>query len=84
MENLNEALSLLVVGMIMVFLILFLVVFVGNVVIYITNRYLREEQKKVKEGVALKGANPKKIAVLAAAVDHITQGKGRIDKIQKK
>lgn len=80
----NEALSLLIVGMIMVFLILFLVVIVGNVVVQITNRYLPEVQKTDEGDGGLQGASPKKIAVLAAVVDLITQGEGRIDKIQKK
>lgn len=45
MENLNEALSLLAVGMIMVFIILSLVVVIGNVVIRLTNRYVPVMQK---------------------------------------
>jgi oxaloacetate decarboxylase gamma subunit len=39
MENLNEALFLLVVGMLTVFVILMLVVAVGNLIILFTNRF---------------------------------------------
>jgi len=84
MGNINEALNLLIVGMIMVFFILFLVVVVGKVVVQLTNRFLPEVQKTDDGGGALKGANPKKLAALAAVVDFITQGEGRVDTIQKK
>lgn len=84
MGNINEALSLLAVGMIMVFIILFLVVFVGNVVVLITNRFLPEIQQKDGGGIAPKGLDPKKMAVLAAVVDIVTRGEGGIGTIQKK
>ena len=78
MENLNEALSLLAVGMIMVLLILFLVVVIGNVVIHLTNRYIPVAQKSVG-----KSANSKKVAVITAVADLITQGDGRVDSIHR-
>ena len=79
MENMNEALSLLLVGMIMVLLILFLVVAIGNLVIRLTNRYVT-----VEEGEAIKSINPKKMAVIAAVVDMVTRGEGRVNSVQKK
>lgn len=84
MENINEALGLLVVGMVMVFIILFLVVALGNMVIHLTNRYVPVMQKPDDGGRGTKSANPKKLAVIAAVVDMITQGKGRVDSVQKK
>ena len=84
MGNINEALSLLVVGMIMVFFILFLVILVGKVVVQLTNRYLPEIQKTNDGGVTVKSPNPKKLAVLAAVVEIITQGEGRLDSVEKK
>ncbi len=83
MENMNEALSLLVVGMMMVFLILFLVVIIGNVVVLLTNRYIPVVEKPTDSGAG-KGINPKKVAVIAAVVDMITGGAGKVDSIQKK
>ena len=50
MENINEALGLLVIGMVMVFIILFLVVLLGNMVIYLTNRYIPVMQKPTDGG----------------------------------
>ena len=86
MENLNEAISLLLVGMITVFVILSLVVFIGNMVIRLTNRFLPVEtittKKTIVSGKAA-SSNPAKIAAVIAAVEAITGGKGRIDKINK-
>ena len=83
MENINEALSLLVVGMIMVFLILFLVLVIGNTVVLLTNRFVHEVQKPFGEGVAVKTTNSKKLAAITAVVDMITQGEGRVSSVQK-
>ncbi len=79
MENLNEALFLLVVGMITVFVILMLVVVVGNLIIVFTNRFLPPPHD-IEKG---KHIDPKKLAVIAAAVDIITKGKGKITNIEK-
>ncbi len=79
MENLNEALFLLVVGMLTVFVILMLVVAVGNLIILFTNRLMPPP------GDAEKGKHidPKKLAVIVAAVDIVTKGKGKIANIEK-
>ncbi|MDD2504198.1 MAG: oxaloacetate decarboxylase [Clostridia bacterium] len=84
MENINEALSLLAVGMIMVFIILTLVVVIGNTVVYLTNRYVPVTQKPADGGGTLNHTNRKKMAAIAAVVDLITRGEGRVDSIQKK
>ena len=84
MEHLNEALGLLAVGMIMVFFILLLVVVFGNVVSMLTNRFVPVTDKPGKGGAGGKSNHPKKLAVIAAVVDVITHGKGRVDSIQKK
>ena len=79
----NEALSLLVVGMIMVLFILFMVVVIGNVVIRITNRYIPITQKIDSDDFS-QSISAKKMAAIVAVVDTITQGKGIVDSIQKK
>lgn len=84
MENVNEALGLLLVGMVMVFIILFLVVIIGNVVIRLTNRYVPVMQKPSDGGAAAISTNSKKLAAIVSVVDLITQGKGRVDSVQKK
>ena len=86
MENINEVLSLLLVGLITVLVILYLVVLIGNVVIRFTNRFIPAETMAVKKEFATgkaKPTNPAKIAAVIAAVEAITGGKGKIEKIDK-
>lgn len=84
MENINEALGLLIVGMVMVFIILWLVVVIGNLVINLTNRFMPEDKKPGEGEMTGKRAHPKRLAAIVAAVDVITHGRGKIDSIQKK
>ncbi len=80
----NEALTLLAIGMIMVLIILFLVVGVGNLVIWITNRTIREVTPSAKSTGEGKSIHPRKLAAIAAVVDVITRGSGRVDTIEKR
>lgn len=88
MEILNTALSLMLVGMITVFIILSLVVVIGNLVIRLTNRFIPEAPLAAgKSTVGNAGANKlssKKLAAVVAAVDVLTHGKGSITSIEKK
>ncbi|WP_298653942.1 OadG family transporter subunit [uncultured Proteiniphilum sp.] len=88
MENMNTALGLLVVGMVTVFIILCLVVVIGNVVIRLTNRFIPvtgpATGKSGNGGSAGKKAHTKKLAAIVAAVDVVTQGQGSVESIEKK
>ncbi len=75
---LYTALTLLLIGMITVFVVLFLVVSVGNLLIYFVNRYLPADQGPTDSSIS-----SKKVAVVTAAVEAVTQGKGVITKIEK-
>lgn len=85
MENIQEALLLLLIGMIMVFIILWLVVGLGNILIKATNKYIADVKEDTGEDskVSNTDKNPKKIATIVAAVDIATQGLGRIESINK-
>jgi len=90
-ENLQEAFIILAVGMITVFAILSLVVFTGQILIKITNKYAPQGIKKadVPNNPILQVSTPsnsiskKKLAAIIGTVDHLTHGKGRIEKIEK-
>jgi oxaloacetate decarboxylase gamma subunit len=69
----STALSLLAIGMITVFVVLALVVLTGNLLIRFVNRISPDQ-----DGIA-----PVKIAVITAAVNAFTEGKGKITKIEK-
>lgn len=82
MENLNTALGLLVVGMVTVFIVLWLVVLIGNLVIRVTNRVVPFDDKS--GGGSTPGrSDTKKMAAIVAAVDVATGGRGSVDSIQK-
>ncbi|BDD08941.1 oxaloacetate decarboxylase [Fulvitalea axinellae] len=90
MEDMNMALTLMAVGMTTVFLMLFLVVTGGNAIIAFVNRFVPEEEAKVKPALSgAKGSSAtsalddiRKMAVLTAAVQQVTQGRGRITKVE--
>ncbi|GET23617.1 OadG family protein [Prolixibacter denitrificans] len=76
------AFKLLGVGMITVFLILFLVVVFGNVIIRLVNKYFPEAEKVLPSNTG-EGISRKKLAAITAAVNIATKGKGKITNIEK-
>lgn len=80
-SNTSNALLLLAIGMVTVFVVLLLVVLCGSLLIKLVNKYAPEPIKKAKLVKPL--ISNKKVAVMTAVVDHITMGKGKIDSIEK-
>ena len=74
------AITLLFVGMITVFIILFLVVVSGNLLIILVNKYIPEKPKMAVPKSALHG---NKLSAVVAAVEIVTKGRGHITKISK-
>lgn len=85
MNEFSLALELLGVGMITVFIILALVVLIGNLIIRFVNKYIPEEVAKVTPAVVSQknGLNPKTMAAIVSAVNIVTSGKGKVSKIEK-
>ncbi len=81
-EYFQEAWTLLGVGMVTVFIILMVVVLIGNAIIRVVNRYFPESDSGKDTAVRTFGNS--RMAAIAAAVHMVTQGKGRITKIEKK
>ena len=79
-ENLQMGLNLIFIGMTVVFLILFLVVAGGNIMIIIVNRFYPQITTEIK-GESDSGNN--KLAVIVAAVDIVTSGKGKVEGIRR-
>ena len=75
MENLETALLLMVVGMATVFAILLIVIYLGKLLISLVNKYAPEEQLPAKQGA--------QSPVPIPAVNVVTQGKGKVAKIEK-
>ncbi len=84
MENLETALLLMVVGMATVFAILLIVIYLGKLLISLVNKYAPEEQLPAKQGAQSLVPIPGNIvAAITAAVNVVTQGKGKVAKIEK-
>ncbi|HHP7242236.1 MAG TPA: hypothetical protein ACFCUD_11210 [Cyclobacteriaceae bacterium] len=80
MTDLQLASQLLIIGMITVFMVLLTVFFTGNLIINVVNKYWPDESK---EALIEEKMSSKKIAAIFAAVESVTQGQGRITKIEK-
>lgn len=84
MENLDIALLLMVVGMVTVFAILFIVIYIGKLLIALVNRYAPEEVVTRKDGTLPPAPVPANIlAAINAAVSVVTHGKGKVAKVEK-
>lgn len=84
MENLNIALLLMIVGMATVFAILLIVIYLGKGLIALVNKYAPEEVVPVKQAANAPAAVPGNImAAISAAVTVVTQGKGKVAKVEK-
>ena len=81
MENLETAFLLMVVGMATVFVILLIVIYLGKLLISLVNKYAPEEVVPAKQASRVPAAIPGNI--LAAAVNVVTQGKGKVSKVEK-
>lgn len=84
MENLSEALLLLLVGMTTVFCVLIIVIALGKGLILFVNKYIPEAVKEKQPSEANKRPTLAQITAITKAIDTITQGKGYIINIEKK
>lgn len=79
-----EALQLLAVGMITVFLILMIVIYLGKGLILLVNKFAPEEVVTSKVAVQTKATvDATTKTVIDAAVSQLTNGKGVVTKIEK-
>ena len=85
MSDFGYALELMGIGMVTVFIILLLVVSLGNLIIWFVNRYVPEEVKSVAKTVSSESTdtNRKKVVAIVSAVNIITRGRGRVTNIEK-
>ena len=86
MENLSLGLTLMGIGMLTVFVILLMVIYLSNALIAIVNRVCpEEEQPKKKAPVAAKPqtVDANVMAVIKATVNQLTGGKGVVTNVEK-
>lgn len=86
-DNFNEAIQLMIVGMLTVFSILLIVILFGNILIKLVNKYAPEEVQTKKPVAAANNAVQQVDATVKAVIDatiaQITGGKGHVSKITK-
>lgn len=82
MDNLGIGLLLMVVGMVTVFIILLIVIYLSKILISLVNKFApSEESVKVSPQRAI--ADNESVAAIKAAVKVLTAGKGKVVKIEK-
>lgn len=87
--DLNTALLVLVVGMTTVFVILSLVVLSGKFLIQMVNRFAPDvpvrsiKTSSLPPSPASPAISPPVMAAIIAAVEEVTGGQGKIDRIEK-
>ncbi len=81
----EEALTLLAIGMVSVMFVLFLIVFVGNGMIRVINKFVPEVEttKTRSQQTNVPEIASNKIAAITSAINILTQGKGKVTNIQK-
>jgi len=83
-EAISTALTLMSIGMIMVFIVLAVVVYLGHFLIWFVNRFTPDVAATSKSNEDANDIHPSIVAVITAAVDEVTKGKGRISKIERR
>ncbi|NDV66116.1 OadG family protein [Bacteroides sp. 224] len=85
MENMETGLLLMLVGMITVFTILLIVIYLGKLLIALVNKYAPEEVVPVKKVQSTSTSIPPHIlAAITAAVNVVTHNKGKVVKVERK
>lgn len=86
MENIGIALQLMVVGMVTVFIILFIVIQLGKLLISVVNKVAPEEapaQARQTKTATVATVDASTMAIIQAAVAQITGGKGSVKKVER-
>lgn len=83
MENFIYALELMGIGMGTVFVVLILVIELGKLLILLVNKVAPEDAKPQAKAAAPAAIMPNVAQAIAQAVNVITGGKGKVEKIEK-
>lgn len=85
MDNLFEAVKLLIVGLTTVFAVLLIIIYGGKLLIKAVNKFIPEEEPVLAKQVsaAPQAVSPQVAKVIEEAVNQITGGSGQVIKIEK-
>lgn len=83
-ESFSEAVKLMLTGMSTVFVILILVVILGNLIVMVTNRLYVESPVTPSLNQEEHGElSPQQLAAIVATVEALTGGKGKVASVEK-
>ena len=80
--NVLEALKLMCIGLSTVFTVLLIIIFLGKLLVSLVNKFAEDEQKPIAKDLQ-KAIDPKVADAIALAVSNLTNGKGKVEKIEK-
>ncbi len=85
LDGVTGALILMGIGMLTVFVVLMLVMYMGHLLIYLVNKYAPEEENTVKkhDAPATGMVDALTAEAINKAVAQMTGGKGKVESIQK-
>ncbi len=83
MGNFSLGITLMLIGMVTVFAILLIVIYLSRLLIVFINRFAPEEVAPVKGHPAATVVSPTIMNVIEATVEKLTGGKGRVKSVDK-
>jgi oxaloacetate decarboxylase gamma subunit len=83
MHEFNEAVSIMLVGMITVMLILILIIVIGNTIIRFSNKYIPEEKASGRNSNAVPVPPDSIYKAITLAINKATKGQGKVTSIKK-
>ncbi len=83
MHEFNEAVSIMIVGMITVMLILLLIIVIGNTIIRFSNKYIPEEKASGRNSNSSAIPTESIYKAITLAIDKATNGQGKVTSIKK-
>lgn len=86
LEGISGALLLMAIGMITVFTVLLLVIYIGKGLILFVNKFVPEEEQEAPKAAAaapVQAVDAVTANIIAQAVNTLTGGKGKVESIKK-
>lgn len=83
MDSFMEALKLMGIGVATVFAVLIFIIYVGNLLITLVNKFAVAEEKTVKNASSATAVDANVALAIDLAINKLTDGKKKADKIER-
>ena len=78
-----EALKLMGIGMATVFAVLIFIIYIGNLLITLVNKFVAAEEKPLKTASSSNAVDANVALAIELAINKLTNGKKKADKIER-